>query len=120
MAKKNEKREIREILNYDTNLELDVDGIISKLKSFKKEYTKKGYFNLFLDKEYDRYDDYMVHNLTGYRLETDEEFNKRIEKNKANTARAKKSAAKRKANKKKKELEIYKELYEKFEGKKIK
>ena len=67
--------------------------------------------------EYEYGGKYHTTNLYGYRLETDEEFEKRIAINKKQRSSAKKVAARRAERKEAKELEIYERLRKQFEGK---
>jgi len=68
-------------------IELDFEGslkrIIKMLKDYEKKYAKEGFFDFEVDedREYD-YDGSIsiIFRLIGYRWETDEEFNKRIER----------------------------------------
>jgi len=53
-------------------------------------------------------------NITGYRWETDEEFEKRIETNKKKSAAAKKATQTKRETQEKKELALLKSLKEKY------
>lgn len=63
------------------------------------------------------YEDEPEIKIYGVRLETDEEFNNRLERSRKARLSQKKSVEKRKLNKQDKELQQYKKLKEKFEGK---
>lgn len=114
------KIKVKQLLVLDLDFEMSLDGLISKLRDDKKKFTKEDFSDLEIEQNYDyAYDgrDDKRFDLMGYRLETDEEFKKRIEKLKAKNIASRKSAKKRKDNKEKKEFEQYKRLHKKFEGK---
>ena len=91
-----------------TSIYLDyekLDHAIEKLSSLKEQYTAAGFTKLQINYGYyDSYDDKESLYLTGERLETDEEYNKRITVEKANEEKRQKY-----------ELEQLKALKEKYE-----
>lgn len=76
-------------------------------------------FKLVHDYEYESYGDgqYTRYKLYGIRLETDKEFNDRIEKSKKASETAKKAAKQAKLNKEKSEKELFEKLKSKYGGK---
>ena len=114
-----EKKEIKDTLT-EIDPERSLDGLITDLENYKKDYSKQGYYNFHIEKEYDYdYDgDHTYYELKGTRLETDEEFEKRTNKNKVEAAKKREQIKKRKKREEKKELEIYRKLYKKYEGNK--
>lgn len=118
--KKNEKREITERLDT-LEFEGSVDITITCLQTVMKNHRKKGFFKFYVEKDTEHYygdpESYDVHYLEGVRLETDEEFAKRIADNKKRS-KAAKLAAKTKAIKKaEREFKQYKKLHAKYKGK---
>jgi hypothetical protein len=115
--KKNEKKELtRRLDNLD--LEGSVDILITCLKTVMKNHKKNGYFKFFIEKdieyEYGCPEGYATHYLHGVRLETDEEFAKRIATTKIRS-KAAKAAAKTKAIKKvERERKQYLKLHAKY------
>lgn len=118
--KNNEKKEIKIRLG-DLDLEGSVDITITCLQSDMKNHNKNGFFKFYIEKEteyeYDCPEAYTVHYLYGVRLETDEEFAKRIADSKIRS-KASKKAAKTKAIKKiERERKQYLKLHAKYGGK---
>jgi hypothetical protein len=116
--KKNEKKEIKRRLD-DLDLEGSVDITLTCLKTVMKNHKKNGYFKFFIEKdtdyEYGCPEGYTTHYLYGVRLETDEEFAKRIATNKVRS-KAAKAAAKTKAIKRiERERKQYLRLKAKYE-----
>lgn len=110
------KNEVKKFLQTIDMDDRDVDHLIDELQEIKKECKKDGFFKFFTECEatYDYSSEYGIY---GVRLETDEEFEKRVERNKKQKASAKKAAKKREENKKAKDLETYKKLHKQYKGK---
>ena len=118
MAKK-KKKTIHQNLG-EINLDGSIEGAIKDLQKKKKELEDKGYFDINIECEdyYDYGDSCARISMDANRLETDEEYDKRMERDKGRAAAAAKAAATRAKNKEAKELEIYEKLRKKFEKKK--
>ena len=118
--KKNEKKEITDRL-ATLDFEGDLENTIAYLKKTMKDFKKLGYSKFSVDKEteygYGCDDSYDVYHLMGVRLETDEEFSKRIETSKKKSIAAKKAAKTRAIKKEEREHAKYLELHAKFKGK---
>lgn len=110
------KNEVEEFLQTIDMGGRDVDFLIKELQEIKKERKKDGYFRFSIECE-DIYEYGRTYGMHGVRLETDAEFEKRVERDKRQKASAKKAAKKRKENKKAKELETYKKLHKQYKGK---
>ncbi len=102
-------------IDVDCSLQQNIDSF----QDLIKKYGKDGFFDLYIEGEevHDYGGSYHTIILYGYRLETDEEFNKRIAINKKQKISAKKAAATRKKKKEAKDIEEYERLCKKFEGK---
>ena len=80
--KRIEKREMLKTIRL-SDLEGSIDGAIEELKKIKKEYKKYHRLKTLSETEYGYYDDrYEYLQIIGWRWETDDEMNKRIEKSK--------------------------------------
>ncbi len=122
---KNDRKEIHQYIfslsTYDV-FEGKVEDIFEKIKDIRKyaqQYTAQdlSIFHRFsVDKEYN-YDSSDDYNLIGYRWETEEEYNKRVERNKKDSESAKKREKEKKQELVKKEKELYEQLKKKYETK---
>jgi len=117
MSIKKEKRDNLDTIDFEGNLEMT----IIELQNIMANHRKNGYIEFFVEKEteydYGCPDGYAVHYLYGVRLETDEEFDKRIGDNLRRREAAKKASKTKAANKEEKEIELYRELHAKYQGK---
>jgi hypothetical protein len=109
----------KEITNTLGTIELrgDTPDVIKRIKDMEKMFKKDGYFKFRIDEESDRYEDYSYSILIGTRLETDEEFSKRVADSKKRSAAAKIAAKTKAAKKEERELSQYKKLHEKYKDK---
>ena len=99
----NERRVVKEAISSYLELEGSIDGVIEYLLELKKTNEDKGFFDIEIDMEYGHYDgDSDRFYLKGSRFETDEEFEKRLQKEE------KEKEKKRIRKEKTKELEIKK------------
>ena len=110
-----EKKKIRERIKEITYIFDDgkLSYLINKLEEIKKESEELGYSDLEIDKEYccDYYNDSKIEfYLYGTREETDEEYNKRMKKNKKKKEINKQNKVKQKGR----EIKRLKELMEKY------
>lgn len=103
MAKENKKQMVEGVVDLDTSrLFDDLDRVISYLREVKAEHPDKV---LHLDEHWYGYED-NEHRFVYSRLETDEEFNQRIEIEEANAKRIAENIAREKIkNQKLKQLE---------------
>jgi len=94
-------------------MENSIDSIMEQLTSLKKELTDKGFTNLTLDRKYGSHYDYDGYDIVvmGDRLETDEEFQSRLDFLKKVKENNKKSAK----DKKDAEYKTFLKLQKKFE-----
>jgi hypothetical protein len=147
MNKKNEKREIEEHLNIDIgqddiqNIKFSSNGMctfvmdilvdpqkrnsLHKLSNYDTPIEDFEYFQMELDTDWDS--SYISVSIKGHRLETDKEYNDRLEaeirQKEANIIRSedmKKNAAKAAKKKEEDEKKLYLELKKKYEGKQLK
>ena len=131
---KESKKEIEEQLHLYTEMDSVICGslhqaaenILALEKRLKTEnglvikYPEKYIrFNIRIGTPGYDYDESAEIKLYGVRLETDEEFEKRIEKNKKAVAAQKIAVKKRKENNKKRELATFLRLQNKFKNKKL-
>ena len=127
---KEEKNEVKKEYYYYNldrySFEGDVNKIIKFLKdlpetikvsnlNFKQDSEKYTFIRYELDTEND-YDGSLEFKFYAIRLETDEEFNKRLESNKKAQIAAKKAATTRAKNKETEEKILYERLKKKFEN----
>ncbi len=118
--KKNERKEIRKKRDL-LDFEGDVEIVITRLRTIMNNHKKDGFFKFDIEKEVecgyhlDRYDIYYIY---GTRLETDDEFAKRIESNKKRVISARKAAMTRAIKKEEREYAQYLKLHAKYKDKK--
>jgi len=115
MAKPHKKQIYEPVHKHfdDESFTGNIDDIIFMLEKLKISYPK--YSRLFLTEDHYRIDDYWGVEVYGQREETDEEYNKRIErarKNKESKQRAKERKAKEREERDRKEFERLKAKYE--------
>jgi hypothetical protein len=113
------KKEIKAQL-VSMDIEGNLEDFIGYLRDKEKEYRSQGYIKFYIEKNsYWEYDgsDITDFYLCGIRLETDIEFNKRIEEKKKRAKAARKAAKTRAERKEERELENYKKLHAKYKGK---
>ena len=107
--KQPEKLIINNELIHDIELEYDLEKLIDNFKSYleSEDPKYKQYDRLYLEKfsDGDYYTSWTIYNLMGSRLETDEEYNNRIEGEKL-----------RNIEREEWELKQYKELQKKYGG----
>ncbi len=144
MKKEEEKIEIKEYIpiNIDLyNFEGDTNKIIKffqdipvkikeKVDTFRKYYTEKVDKKILEDNEKNHikwlschryeldvkyYHDDVSLNINGFRWETDEEFNTRLDTQKRNKLNAQKAAKTRKLKQEEEELKLFNKLKEKYE-----
>lgn len=120
--KKLKRLEISEKIDYFSASDLcgKIDDIINKFVSYKTK--NPNLTNIFVDTDYesDGYGDddrYCYINITGTRLETDEEFNKRKEILKKASEKAKEQERLKKIAKEERERKEFERLKAKFEKK---
>lgn len=122
-----DRKEIKVPVSYyigSDNFEGSLESIVKYIKEIPekvKEVYNSGGTNTYLNgiyryeiditRDYDGSTDY---NLIGYRLETDEELNKRLELNRKASESAKKAAKQAKINREKQELELFTKLQKKY------
>ena len=121
MAKKkrDKRKEIKErieTLDFEGDLAMTVTSLRKTMYDHRGRYIR---FEVEKETEYDYgYNNgYTEHYLYGIRLETDEEFKKRIDINEKKRKADKEAAVKREANKEAKELAQYEKLHEKYKDK---
>lgn len=117
MSIKKEKRDILDTIDFEGNLEMT----LIELQNVMANHRKNGYIKFFIEKEteydYGCPEGYTTHCLYGVRLETDEEFSKRIADRERRSKAAKKASKTKAANIEQKEIELYKKLHTKYQGK---
>ena len=97
---------------YVSNWNLDgksVEDVISKLQELKTEALNQGYDDLTVDVDYDGYWEFY-----GVRLETDEEYEKRLKALEKQKATNKRNALIRKQKKEEQDRKEYERLKKKF------
>lgn len=138
MKKKEEKIEIKERLPIYMSIydfEGDIEKVIQYLKDIPKmlhnwdtgihkdKFTERDHlvhnnlmschrYSISIDRGYDDID----LSINGFRWETDEEFNLRLDKQKKDKLNAQKAAKTRKKNQEEEELKLFNKLKEKYEN----
>ena len=75
-----EKKKFKRVMLDSVDVQMDLDSVIKELQELKEEYEKHGFTDLMIDGYYPQYCEHECLGLFGCRIESDEEYAARMEK----------------------------------------